>query len=123
MRSNRETASSNLLRYKYVAVLQTSCTLTLRVFVLTLAMSSAAKTSFRLLVLVLVLDLVVLTLAYPPACNVYYGRPNYLHCRSIIRGRTSSSGIINVDRQHHFFGVSGIERPPEISALEVCVCF
>ena len=89
-------------------------------------MSYAAKTSFRLLVLVLVLNLVVLTLAYPPACNVYYGRPNYLHCRSLILGPMHSyqgGGIMYHDRQHHFFGVSGVERPPEISTLEVRVCF
>ena len=87
-------------------------------------MSSAAMTSSRLLVLVLVLDLVVLTSAYPPACNNYYGRPTYSHCNLLIWGPTDpDTGIIQRDRRHHFFGVSGIERPPEISILEVGVCF
>lgn len=94
-------------------------------------MSFAAnnKTSFRLpvLVLVVLLDLVVSTLAYPPACNAYYGRPNYDHCSALISGPTyGPGGIIARDRAHHFFGISGIERPPEISTLQVCIyvrCF
>ena len=88
-----------------------------------LAMSFAAKTSLLPLVFVLVQDLVILSFAYPPACNIYYGRPDYRHCRSLIEGATSEgSGIINSDRAHHFFGVSGVERPPEISTLQVRVC-
>ena len=86
-------------------------------------MSFAAETSFRLSALVLVLDLVVLTLAYPPACNLYYGRPTYNHCLALISGSTLGIGISRLGRTHNFYGVSGIERPPEISALQVRVCF
>ena len=86
-------------------------------------MSFAAETSFRLFGLVLVLDLVVLTLAYPPACNTYYGQPTYNHCQAIISGSTLGIGINRLGRRHNFYGVSGIERPPEISTLQVRVCF
>lgn len=95
---------------------------------MSLAGKTSFRTSFRLLVLVLVLDLVVWTWAYPPACNIYYGRPTYDHCRRLIDGpviriNDPTRGIREIDRDHHFFGISGIvERPPEISALLVSFC-
>ncbi|KAL8787555.1 MAG: hypothetical protein Q9195_007727, partial [Heterodermia aff. obscurata] len=70
-------------------------------------------------ILILLLQVLDLVLAYPPACNEYYGRPNYNHCLLLLRGSTHpTTGIANLDRQSHFFGISGIERPPEIATYQ-----
>ena len=67
----------------------------------------------------------VSVLAYPPACNIYYGRPNYIHCRALLHGGLGGveRGIADLDNKHHFFGIGGIERPPEISPTQVSRTF
>lgn len=69
--------------------------------------------TFRLLVLIFVTS----ALGYPPRCGYVYGRPNYAHCRGLINTRIGNAG--SAPTAHQFFGISGIERPPEIAVTQV----
>jgi len=57
--------------------------------------------------------LVASTWAYPPACHIYYGRPQTQHCNVILQSMGREGQSIR------FFSIAGLERPPEISLSTV----
>ena len=73
-------------------------------------LSTMAVMTFILLVFVFVTS----ALGYPPRCGLMYGRPNSAHCRGLLVSHIANGGVA-----HRFFGISGIERPPEIALTQV----